>query len=572
MTEIIVRQPTSQVTVGPGSGAPGPAGPPGPGVPAGGSDGDVVVKDGTDPYAFEVVGKGTFVQGAASLIRGLLPEFDIRDYGAVGGGVDDSAAINLAITTAAVAGGVVVFPQGTWIGKDLAVKTNVIYRGCGTGTVIKLANSANTDLFVSDSFSSLTGGTTTGGPTGFRFENVILDGNRANNTSGWPLRIYGSNFTVHNVHVRDGKSGGVWSQWGSGGTNMESHWSNFKVFNSEGDVFVFNGPHDSLFNNGSVFNDSTQPSTAGNLLVVDGQSGGSQFVNIHVWGNCSRAVDVQSEVYFSNCQAEGATVANLRFRSNFGQWVGGHIFGTTTGTEIGVEFGVAAVTSSKGCYVNTKFSRFGAGSFPIKWTNSAGHNVVVGQIGANVTAAALYTGTPNTTVGTEDRMDVRSSSPTALATSWAVPKLQSKRLWVPATDLEIVGGTPALTVVQSTPVWLFDAAAVETVGTQIELPAWWDTCDVYFWWANAGAGAGDVVWAFRYDFIAAGQTLGTYSSMFKQATAGAQDVVVALPQDGDLTNVANQPMLVRVERTANNASDTLANDAELIGIEFVHLT
>src|SRR5215217_3870237 len=45
MTEIIVTQPTNRIVAGPGSGAPGPAGPPGPGVPAGGSDGDVVVKD-----------------------------------------------------------------------------------------------------------------------------------------------------------------------------------------------------------------------------------------------------------------------------------------------------------------------------------------------------------------------------------------------------------------------------------------------------------------------------------------------------------------------------------------------
>lgn len=539
------------------AGIPGPVGPPGAGVPAGGTLGQQIV------------------MGSVTTVWQSKGVFDVRDYGAVGNGTtDDSTAINAAITAAAVVGGEVFFPAGTWIAKNLAVKTNVVYRGVGRASVVKLANAANTDLFVTDNFSSLTGGTTQAGPSGFRFQSLTLDGNRANNTSGWPLRIYGSSYTVQNVWVREGKSGGVWSQWGSGGTNMEAHWSSFKIFNCEGVLLDWGGPHDSLMVNGSVFNDGTQPLTTGKLIYIHGQNAGTQWTNIHAWGNSTHCIDVIGSQFFTNCQAEGAITACVRFQSNYAQWTGGHIFGTNSGTEIGLQLGLTAVTSAKGNRVaNTMFSKFAAGSFPIKFESSAGSNVIEGEIGFPTTATALYTGTPFATLGQEDRMEVRSADPIGMATEWAVPKVQTSKLWFPATDFEIITGTPTLGVQQLTPVWLFDASVVEVVGLSVMLPSWWLTASIGFRWANAGAGTGDVAWAFRYDFIAAGQTMGTYTSLFQNAIpAGLVDVVVDQTQTGAITNVANQAMLARLERNASTGTDTLANDAALIGIEFTRLT
>lgn len=504
-------------------------------------------------------------------LRAGTPSITIAPSGDASGATD-TAAIQAAIDAAPVR---IALKPGTFYVDGLTIKSATTIQGAGRdSTVIKLANSSNSDVIVSEGFSGLTGGTTQGGLTSFKLADLTVDGNRANNSSGWCLRVYARKYTIDNVSFTEGKSGGVWTQWGSGGTNMDSHWSNFKIYNCEGNLLDHNGPHDSVFVNGVVFNDGTQTDVTGKLVYVRGQSSGSQFANCHFWGNCAYAVDVINETYFANCQAEGATTANVRFQSNFSQWVGGHIFGTTTGTELGIELGVPAVTSAKGCLiVNTKFSRFASGSFPIKFSASAGSNVVSGQIGASVTATAVYTGTANTTVGSEDRIDIRSSSPSGLATSWQVPKIQSRRLWIPAADFEVVAGSPALSVVQSTLVYSFDASSVESVGTSVMLPSWWTTCDVIIRWANAAGGSGDVVWAFRYDFIAAGQTMGTYSSMFRNAlTAGSQDVVMEQTQDGDLTNVADQAVLIRIERTANNVADTLANDANLIGVEFLQLT
>jgi hypothetical protein len=544
----------------------------------------------TDAAIFDVIGGGVDYATDAETITGTsttkvvtpaglaaaTPDHDVRNYGAVGNGTtDDTVAIQAAIDAATTNGGTVLFPAGTFIAAALVVKSNVTFRGQGVGaTIVKLKASANVDLFVTENFATLTGGTTAAGPSQFRFENLCLDGNRANNTAGWPLRIYGCNYTIANVHIRNGKSGGVWTQWGSGGTNMESHWANFKIFNSEGVVLDFSGPHDSILVNGSVFNDSTQSSTAGKLVYFHGAASGTQVSNCHFWGNCAYAVDLVGGIFFNLCQAEGATTANVRFQQNYGQWVGGHIFGTTTGTEIGVELGVAAGTSAKGNLVaDVMFSRFGAGSFPIKFTNTSGvgNNVITGQIGSSVTATALWTGTPNTTIGSEDRVDIRSADPNPIASSWQVPKIQSSRMWLPASDFVLYSGTPAI---DTDGFWLFDASAVEAVITSAMFPPWWNTCNAYVRWANAGAGTGDVTWFIRYDFVSTGDTFGTYTNMFGAgSTAGALNVVMnTIITSATIANIANSPLVFRVERNATNASDTLTNDAKLIGVEFVRVT
>jgi hypothetical protein len=54
------------------------------------------------------------------------------------------------------------------------------------------------------------------------------------------------------------------------------------------------------------------------------------------------------------------------------------------------------------------------------------------------------------------------------------------------------------------------------------------------------------------------------------STAGALNVVMnTIITSATIANIANSPLVFRVERNATNASDTLTNDAKLIGVEFV---
>lgn len=196
---------------------------------------------------------------------------------------------------------------------------------------------------------------------------------------------------------------------------------------------------------------------------------------------------------------------------------------------------------------------------------------VLGPLSADVSVGAIP-GPPGPTGpagagvpagGTTGQVIVKSGATTV----W---QNQTRRLWVPGARFTANTGTPVL---NADGLLLFDAAAVERGATTIVLPAWWLTCSVVLHWANAGAGTGAVKWSFRYDFIDAGQTIGTYTTMLLAGTtAGAVNVVVEQTQTGSITNIADAVMLCQVERAATDALDTLANDAGLIGVEFLQLT
>lgn len=104
-------------------------------------------------------------------------------FGAKGDGTtDDTVAIQAAIS--ASAGRSIYFPAGTYIAAGIDIMfDNLRFFGEGMASVIKLRNGANTHLF-----------THLGGASANRFfvtfENLRLDGNRANNSSGHIVRAY----------------------------------------------------------------------------------------------------------------------------------------------------------------------------------------------------------------------------------------------------------------------------------------------------------------------------------------------------------------------------------------------
>ena len=499
---------------------------------------------------------------------------------ALGNGVADaSTALQTAIDAVNTAGGGVVYvPTGTYrVASTVLLKSNVMLVGAGeTATTIKAANGLNADVLQGYDFASLTTTTSTGGIEHWGIAYLTVDGNRANNSSGRCLRFYGKAYLLTHCRFQNGKSGAVWSEWNnSGGVDMEARWDHVTARNSEGNVIDWRGPHDTQFTSCLVYNDGSQTDTSGNLLYQPSTgSGFLQATNCHFWGNCSRAVDISASSVFTGCLAEGGTVAQVRFRSNFAQWIGGSIFRATTSGGVGLELGEAGVSSAKGCLVITRMTDLATGTYPVSFANSAGHNVIQLHLGANTsTVSALSTGTPNTTIGTEDRIDARWADASTLADSWQVDKLQSSRIIIPCTQLAATSGSPVIGNLSSTAVMLFDASATEIASTQIMLPQWWKTAKVWLQWAGTGAGTGDVKWTFRYQVLDAGTTIGTFTNMFRNAaTAGAAGVVVQQAQDGSLTNTAGKPLTLRVERDATNVADTFTADAALIAIEFVRLT
>lgn len=144
---------------------------------------------------------------------------------------------------------------------------------CPDHATIKLANGANTDLVSDTNFSSLTGTTNGNGAFGSHVIGCVLDGNRANNSSGWPLRIYGRDLDL-DATVQNGASGGAW---------LENH-----------DAGSFSSPDD----DDAQFA-STLRAIANNgdgLYIPQGQ--GWTFDNYIGWGNSTWGAEIEGPVTF----------------------------------------------------------------------------------------------------------------------------------------------------------------------------------------------------------------------------------------------------------------------------------
>jgi hypothetical protein len=140
--------------------------------------------------------------------------------------------------------------------------------GAGKGaTVIKLADGTNAGAAVlkSRDFDALTGqGSTSQGQKLFGLRDMTIDGNKANNASaGHALAIYGYEYTLDNLDIRNAAGDGLWTEWGKLGSpspngQMEGRYSRLAIHHNNGTGWHLRGPHDSLFdlvtiqNNGGI--------------------------------------------------------------------------------------------------------------------------------------------------------------------------------------------------------------------------------------------------------------------------------------------------------------------------------
>ena len=151
-----------------------------------------------------------------------------------------------------------------------------------------------------------------------------------------------------------------------------------------------------------------------------------------------------------------------------------------------------------------------------------------------------------------------------------VPQTQ-ETIWVPAASFGATVGTPSFST-SGGGRWrsmLFDAAATETAACAVDLPAYIENIRIELFWTNQGAGTGDVAWFLNADGVIAGATLnatgGIGSSGELVIAAPAQDVLKV----SSLLSVAVDPaklLNLRFSRVGGSASDTLANDAAVLGM------
>lgn len=130
-------------------------------------------------------------------------------------------------------------------------------------------------------------------------------------------------------------------------------------------------------------------------------------------------------------------------------------------------------------------------------------------------------------------------------------------------------GAAALSSVGGSPVWALDQTSVESVAGSVRLPSWWATFDIYYLWANAGAGAGDVSLQIVRSLVTTGDDIsagGGATSTKVTATAGAQYILQTTLHTSGITNDPTKTWRFRPGRSAGDAADTLANDIYLVGL------
>lgn len=345
---------------------------------------------------------------------------------------DTAAALN-AIATVASSGGVVRFAAGDYlINATLPLYNGVILQGAGIGaTVLKLANGSNVDLVATNGFVGLTGGGTQGGPSRFGVWDMALDGNRANNSSGWPLRIYGKAYRNKGLLILNGASGSVWSEWGTGTAEMGARWEDFFITDSADGTNGLHwlGPHDSQFLNGEVVRSSA--TSGGKGIFIDRTKNGYAgiFTNVHVWGKFANCWEVGRQAHLANCQGEGASAINLLIAAVGTTVEGGMYFGTAGvngANEIGIQVG-DATTGVSHCVVDTYVFNFTTTGVPLRFENDFGYN----QIRLAV-KGTTQTNTITGTISGNSTLDVVSDA-------GITNNHTRKHLGVPASNVDVRG-------------------------------------------------------------------------------------------------------------------------------------
>lgn len=149
------------------------------------------------------------------------------------------------------------------------------------------------------------------------------------------------------------------------------------------------------------------------------------------------------------------------------------------------------------------------------------------------------------------------------------------QLWIPVNTMWIVTGSPsgaAFTGASSAyEAYRFDSSTTERMGAQSLLPTHWEEFNVVVYWANNGAGSGDVRWQLathRKGVISTDMWLlgGGTTHTAVTATAPGENFMTETTLVSDRTKDTNDLWCFLVARLGGDGADTLGNDVGLLGI------
>lgn len=342
---------------------------------------------------------------------------------------DDTAQLQAIIDSLTTLGGAFeLVNYGTpYMVSGLTWKSNVFMVGVGFPT-IKLIDSSNATVIAGNNFASLTGTDTTGGIENFGISGVILDGNRANNTTpaaaaGHGLAFYGRDFYIDNLEVINARRTGLWTEYATGavGTSPFNGNVNKLLVNSVGENGWVNKVSDLHATNINIRSASLQTNNTYDAINL-ASSGAERLTGVNVWTGGSDtnrpryALLIQGAgATISNIHLETAATANLRvegdfnhvnnllsynvvgtynisIKSNKNKISGSCYPGAFNSSAVALQLGASTETPSQN-EVRLSVSSYTAGV--VDFTNTAGNNhiYVIGNQGSGT----ITLGTPATT-------------------------------------------------------------------------------------------------------------------------------------------------------------------------------
>lgn len=214
-------------------------------------------------------------------------------------------------------GGQIDLGGGTFLENDTLIgRSGVKMKGVGRATKLKLANATNKDLLKSDNY-----GTT--GTLDFGLEDVELDGNKANNSSGGGINHDGQRPEIHRVYAHDFKGKGLYSQMSASlpAEDMEGNLSGLRLMDNDVGGLDWQGPNDTHITGAFV---RSNVGINVNIGII------GQYTRIHAYGNADYGISAESG-NFVDCICEGARLGQVRFLDDGIQWLGGWVFASGAG-------------------------------------------------------------------------------------------------------------------------------------------------------------------------------------------------------------------------------------------------
>jgi hypothetical protein len=236
------------------------------------------------------------------------------------GNADDTATLQAAIdAVSAAGGGTVTLLAGTFNVAGVVLKSNVYLKGAGRGnTILKLKNSANVDVLYGLNAYTLFGTLSTGGIYDWGLSDLTIDGNRANNTLGNGLAVYGYRYTLENVIIQNCAERGVRSEGGQPVANaMEATIRNVLIDTTGQQGAYFNGPHDSMIDNLIIIDAGQSANNSYDALFFDTYMN-ARVRAFHGWHRATVTNRVRAQFFdtagtsnFTQSHFEGAYFANM---------------------------------------------------------------------------------------------------------------------------------------------------------------------------------------------------------------------------------------------------------------------